>query len=837
MRFYFSDIYKREMANVLKSSSDVVLPMKLVERYYDLTIIQDLKKIQEPIEGLLDPGVLKHISCMSDRRTRPVTYKRYKLENGKEYGRYYAPKGCIQPIKGEIRNMVLNDHAYEVDMRNAHPTIMYQLAKKYEVDLPGIENYVIRRGQILQEVQEQYKVEKEEAKDLFIRLMFGGKLQTWLKDNNIEETDHHEAILDFEDDINILKGVLADKIPEWEDYKKEAVKRNDVERKEYDKNKNKRKKKKVPMNSALAYTLQTIEASIMTDVLEYLQEKKYKTIALVHDGIYVWRDKKPLPDLEELSKLVKEKHDYNLVFDVKSTLPDANDRQWIERVKQHIPEESDDIYEHLDALQVANEIDPAFFDKLNELLPEKKHDIRKDYRAGAEYAREAISRARDYLKDTVYYMRNEGNEFYIECRRNCFGEIIQRSQFSISQLKHTELGIWTRHGSTNWVENILELGLIEPKTSFGFKEGYGVLNIYRRPAIMERVPEPVYTDLEPFTFVVNNICGNHEESIEYFHNYMAFVFQERTLRSQVLMLIYGDLGGAGKTSVMVDLFGDKIFGHDYFKANSKKDLTEAHSSTLYEGKRLLVLEEVTFAGDKNLNAELKDITTRLIMTVNPKHKTQYTIPDRSCLVAMSNSLTPLDLGDRRIFAITPTRALKRDEAQAFHDFIADDKNVRAIYQFYMDRDISNFSPYRDVPKDTQAKKDLMESNNRWVDLKEHMRDFVMDFKHKVKKNGANDDYEWEFHHESNDWIEISTRFNLGHFRDYIAQKFSATRSLGLNFKGTSELGNELKRTLGLKIENARNGWKKESPTGMWVLCTTSSTCVDFKPFFEISNKP
>jgi hypothetical protein len=297
------------------------------------------------------------------------------------------------------------------------------------------------------------------------------------------------------------------------------------------------------------------------------------------------------------------------------------------------------------------------------------------------------------------------------------------------------------------------------------------------------------------------------------------------------MLIYGDLGGAGKTSVMVDLFGDKILGHDYFKANSKKDLTEAHSSTLYEGKRLLILEEVTFAGDKNLNAELKDITTRLIMTVNPKHKTQYTIPDRSCLVAMSNSLTPLDLGDRRIFAITPTRALKAEEAQAFHDFIADDRNVRAIYQFYMDRDISNFSPYRDVPKDTQAKKDLMESNNRWVDLKEHMRDLVMDFK---QYDGIDNEgnTKWKFHHESNDWRTLSTRINLGHFRDYIAQKFSASRSLGLNFKGTSELGNELKRTLGLKIENARNAWKKESPTGSWVICTTSSTCVDFKSFFE-----
>jgi len=232
------------------------------------------------------------------------------------------------------------------------------------------------------------------------------------------------------------------------------------------------------------------------------------------------------------------------------------------------------------------------------------------------------------------------------------------------------------------------------------------------------------------------------------------------------------------------------------------------------------------------------------MTINPKYKAQYTIPDRSCLVAMSNSLTPLDIGDRRVFAISPTRSLTPEEAQAFHDFIADDRNVRAVYQFYMDRDISNFVPHRDIPKNTQAKKDLMESNNRWVDLKDHMRDLVIDFKEEVdivRKDKDGKDFvvkengkalrEWKEHYESGDWKTRSTRFNLGHFRDYIAQRFSASRSLGLSFKGTSELGNELKRTLGLKVEQARNGWRKGSPSSPWVIDPNPAMCVDFESFF------
>ena len=798
--------------------------MKLMERYYDLTVIQDLKKIQEPIEGLIDDGVLGQIRSMSDRRTKQVKYDRKTLESGKEYGRFYAPKGCIQPIKGEIRKLVLNDHAYEVDMRNAHPTIMYQLAKRFDVELPGIENYVIRRGQILEEVQDYYKVGKDQAKELFIRLMFGGKLSTWLNEYKIEETEHHQAILDFEGDINELKKVLADKIPDWEAYKKEAEKYNDRVRKN-DKNAHRRSKTRSPINSALAYTLQTIEAEIMLDVLKYLQDKKYKTIALVHDGIYVWKDKKQHPDLAEISKLVKDTHGYALTFDIKSTLPEDKDRDWLSQVKQHIPEENDDIYEQLDALQVSNEIDPAFFDKLYECLPEKKYDVRRDYRAGVEYAREVVSRARDYFKDKVYYMKQDGTEFYVEVGRNCFGDIITKNQINRAQLKHSELGLWTRHGTTNWVESIHELDMLERKKVFGYTDKPGVLNIYRRPAIMERMPEPSYVPIKVFHNFVNNICGEKPECIDYFHKYFAFVFQERTLRTQVIMIIYGILGGAGKTSVIIDLFCNRILGHDYYKAGSKGELVDTHASALYEGKRLLVLEEVTFSGDKALNAQLKDITTRSDMTVNPKYKSQYVIPDRSCLVALSNSLTPLDVGDRRVFAISPVRVMSKEESDEYHEWIKDDRNVRAVYQYYMDMDISNFSPYRDVPL-TEAKKDLLNSNNRWTDFKEHFNDNVDAFEfNKMEENGKKIVYE-----KREDWTDASTWFRLKDFRKLFANEYCGSRTIALGFKTNAEFANVLRGEVGLEVKPKRNGWAYEYCE--WSLKRKVQLCVNIEPFLN-----
>jgi hypothetical protein len=737
--------------------------------------------------------------------------------------------GTYSLLNGKVRRLIIDGKLVEVDMRNAHPTLLSQIATKHGVEAEALRQYTLHKEKVQEEMMNFYSVKKGVVKELFCRLIFGGKIVNWAKDHNIQVPEHNSFLTEYEADIKrIVKHLRSNNIDNW-DFYENAAEAN---------------KKRDPQKSALAYYLQSVEEKCMKDVIKYLQDDGFKVEIWLHDGVYVRPKKDRKVDKDALTELIKEKHNFNITFDEKPTLATDEDLSWFRCVQQFIDyENDDDILDKLDALQVSNEIEPIFFDKLNELLPEKKYDIRRDYRADAEYAREVINRAKDYLKGKVYFMKNNGNEFYVEVGRNCFGDIITKNQINHSQLKHSELGIWTRHGSSNWVENLLELGMLERKREFGFTDMPGILNIYRRPAIMERMPEPSYVPIDIFHNFVNNICGENQECIDYFHKYFAFVFQERTERTQVIVLIYGILQGAGKTSVINDLFCKKILGHDFYKAGSKNELVDTHASALYEGKRMLVLEEVTFSGDKALNAQLKDITTRSDMTINPKHKSQYVIPDRSCLVALSNSLTPIDIGDRRIFAISPKRVLSKEESDEYHAWIEDDKNVRAVYQYYMDMDISNFSPHGHVPF-TQAKEDLLDSNNRWVDLKDHMRDLVIDFKEEVemvrkdkdgkdfvvKENGKTL-YEWKEHYESGEWKTRSTRFNLGHFRDYIAQRFSASRSLGLSFKGTKELGNELKATLGLKVEQARNGWRKGSPSNPWFIDPNPAMCVDFESFF------
>jgi hypothetical protein len=139
----------------------------------------------------------------------------------------------------------------------------------------------------------------------------------------------------------------------------------------------------------------------------------------------------------------------------------------------------------------------------------------------------------------------------------------------------------------------------------------------------------------------------------------------------------------------------------------------------------------------------------------------------------------------------------------------------------MDMDISNFSPYRDVPL-TEAKKDLLNSNNRWTDFKEHFKDNVYDFdfnkiEDKVKTT-------------IKEWSAESTWFRLKDFRKLFANEYCGSRSIALGFKTNAEFANVLRGEVGLKVKAKRNGWAYEYCE--WSLKGEVQMCVNIEPFLK-----
>jgi len=56
--------------------------------------------------------------------------------------------------------------------------------------------------------------------------------------------------------------------------------------------------------------------------------------------------------------------------------------------------------------------------------------------------------------------------------------------------------------------------------------------------------------------------------------------------------------------------------------------------------------------------------------------------------------------------------------------------------------------------------------------------------------------------------------------------------MGLKFKSSTELGNEIQRTLGTKVSIQRNHWRKADDGNSWICDDEPGKCIDFEPLFS-----
>jgi hypothetical protein len=81
--------------------------------------------------------------------TQKVTYRR--AEPG--HGRYFAELGrSLQSMAREIRNAISHPFYEDLDFENCHPTLLHQRCEREGVACCGLERYVTRREEVLEEL-------------------------------------------------------------------------------------------------------------------------------------------------------------------------------------------------------------------------------------------------------------------------------------------------------------------------------------------------------------------------------------------------------------------------------------------------------------------------------------------------------------------------------------------------------------------------------------------------------------------------------------------------------------------------------------------------------------
>ena len=95
------------------------------------------------------------------------------------FGRCNPCGGGLHNLKREIRQTLTHDSYVDIDIVNAHPVILYQVCLRNAVPCPNLAEMVLKREECLASVQKEYEVEREQAKKLFLILVYGGSFSSW----------------------------------------------------------------------------------------------------------------------------------------------------------------------------------------------------------------------------------------------------------------------------------------------------------------------------------------------------------------------------------------------------------------------------------------------------------------------------------------------------------------------------------------------------------------------------------------------------------------------------------------------------------------------------------
>lgn len=145
----------------------------------------------------LDPGQLAAIKALYDNAKHhnhlntslySYHYSKHSAISKAGYGRLYAlEKGSLERIEKTLRHSLCAGIYWDIDMVNAQPTILSQMAANRGLQLSILHHYVSHREQMITALMTAFHLSRCEVKEWFIKCIFGAcipelkELQTELR--------------------------------------------------------------------------------------------------------------------------------------------------------------------------------------------------------------------------------------------------------------------------------------------------------------------------------------------------------------------------------------------------------------------------------------------------------------------------------------------------------------------------------------------------------------------------------------------------------------------------------------------------------------------------------
>ena len=149
----------------------------------------------------------KIIKYLNHKLISKHDYVKYNFVKGRRSGRLIGDN-TIQSCNRSIRGFICDGLTTDIDMVNAHPTILLALCNKYDIQAPNLELYVNERKKCLLDIQEKDDVDYNNAKK---KVLVSTNLDLRIKSKSEFLTNYdkemktlHKKFLDI-DDFNYVK--------------------------------------------------------------------------------------------------------------------------------------------------------------------------------------------------------------------------------------------------------------------------------------------------------------------------------------------------------------------------------------------------------------------------------------------------------------------------------------------------------------------------------------------------------------------------------------------------------------------------------------------------------
>ena len=675
--------------------------MEIVERI-NLPVAKWLEKQSKTNLHELLKGTSKNEGTINEKYNRLINYLRSviktngiitriysyseKIQTGdqSELGGRLFSGNSIQNIPKKFRGVLMN-HCTDIDMSNAHPTILKYICLLHNIPCPQLEYYINHRTDILNKFDDQAK-----AKELFLCSINDSKSLKNIKDKFFKT---------FDSEMKFIQTELS----KLELYQNITQLLNGVNN----------------TNGKLINRIMCIyENKILHSAVSFMNSKNIEISALMFDGLMVYENFYEFPELlEELNEWCNSKFvGLNL--------------QW--QYKQHCTD-----------IQPPADLDLSIPIPLSEKeLKQKQHEETIE-----KIQLDLEKRTYEFEKNHCKII-NKGlylHEYEDEYGHKVF-QLLTQKQLAI-QFEHLDVA-FDRYGLTKGTilpRSFIHYWITANPTIRSYSDMDIYPNISECPSNIYNLWTPFYADLllSDHHIPINNqhidffrnhlyiLSGNDRQVQMYLEKWIAHMFQFPEQKSTCPIFISKEGAGKGTFTKTIETImgGKKCFE----TTNPVRDIFGSFNGQMADSFFVNINE----IGKKDLveyMGLLKGLITDKPLTINKKGIEPYKIKSFHRFVFTTNNMDPIDIKEdnRRFWIMRCSDELKGNSEyfNKFNQLINDPCFIKSVYSYFMNMlDIEDFIKL-DLPI-CEYQKNILESNVS--DIERWLKSYVLYYANETQK--------------------------------------------------------------------------------------------------------